>query len=341
MTVTVKYEDMQGTLHSLFLALGFRSENALTLATTHTDSTMHGVHSHGINRVLTFVQHVQKGVVDVNAIASKTESFGSIERWDGHVGSGVLNALSCTRRAVELAKQHGLGLVALRNTNHWMRAGTYGALAAKKGCIGILFTNTEANMPPWGGAENRLGNNPLVIAVPHQPAPVVLDMALSQFSFGKVQQYHLNGEKLPFPGGWDRHQRPTDDPNEILESGQVMPSGYWKGSALAMVLDMLATLLTAGSSTCRVSQQEIETGVSQVFMCIDIDILGKPELHQSLLNEIINYTSDVPLVNPDSPVIYPGLRTQQTFARSQQQGMKVDTGIWQNILDVTASLTNK
>ena len=84
---------------------------------------------------------------------------------------------------MEIASVQGMGCVAIANTNHWMRGGSYGWQAADAGVIGICWTNTLANLPPWGAAEPRVGNNPLVVAVPRADGPVVLDMAMSQFSF--------------------------------------------------------------------------------------------------------------------------------------------------------------
>ena len=97
-------------------------------------------------------------------------------------------------RALALSRQHGLGCVALANTNHWMRGGSYGWQAVEAGAIGICWTNTMANLPAWGAPDPRVGNNPLVIAVPHADGPVVLDMAMSQFSFGALESYRLRGE---------------------------------------------------------------------------------------------------------------------------------------------------
>src|SRR5439155_10919673 len=118
----------------------------------------------------------------------------SLERWDGRRGPGNLNAYESMARAIAMARDHGIGCVALANTNHWMRGGTYGWQAADAGVIGICWTNTLANLPPWGAAEPRIGNNPLVIAVPRRGsggAHVVLDMAMSQFSYGALAAYRL------------------------------------------------------------------------------------------------------------------------------------------------------
>ena len=87
--------------------------------------------------------------------------------------------------------------------------------AADAGCIAILFTNTQPNMPPWGGRDSRIGNNPFIVAIPRAEGHVVLDMAISQFSFGQIQEYALKKEKLPFAGGWDTNNELSDDPVEL------------------------------------------------------------------------------------------------------------------------------
>lgn len=332
MNVTVLPDEMHEVLLTLFLSLGFTQEDAELLSTTHTQSTMCGVNSHGINRVPIFSQYVRDGIVKPNAKAEKSEVFGQIERWDGNFGSGVINATLCTQRAISLAKDMGMGLVALKNTNHWMRAGTYGAQAAKAGCIGIMFTNTQANMPPWGGTQSRLGNNPLVISIPHNDQHIVLDMAMSQFSFGKIHEYHLKNETLPFPGGWDEHNQVSTHPETILANERAMPAGYWKGSALSMVLDMLATLLSTGKSTKKISDSAVETGVSQIFLCIDAQAVNTADLHSRLLTEIIDYTKDVKTVTSGSSVKYPGQRAYEAFEKSETEGMQISEEIWSQVL---------
>jgi 3-dehydro-L-gulonate 2-dehydrogenase len=324
--------DMQLSLCELFVKYRFAKEKAALLANVFTESTIDGVSSHGINRVPLFIDYVKKGVIDIDAEAEQVASFGSMEQWDGQLGPGIINATKCTSRAIELAKQHGMGLVALRNTNHWMRGGTYGRQAADENCISILFTNTQPNMPPWGGTESRIGNNPFVISIPRAEGHVVLDMALSQFSFGKIHDYKLKGEKLPFDGGWDDNDQLSNDPDKILMKERGLPIGYWKGSALSMVLDMLATVLSAGNSTAKISTKEIETAISQVYICIYPAVLGDSGIQEALIEEIINYTHDVELIDQFNKIYYPGERSANTRARNLKDGILVDGSIWNEIL---------
>ena len=331
--MTISSAEMQSTLYELFLKYGFNETKAKILADTHTENTLMGVNSHGINCIPAFINLVKKGIVKINEEAEQVGAFGSIERWDGRYGSGVINARKCTDRAIELAKDHGMGLVALRNTNHWMRGGAYGWQAADAGCIAILFTNTQPNMPPWGGRDSRIGNNPFIVAIPRSEGHVVLDMAISQFSFGKIQEYALKEEKLPFVGGWDANNELSDDPVELRKKQRGLPIGYWKGSALSMILDMLATLLSAGDSTYKIGQKEEETGVSQIYLCINPGKFSDPKISEKLLNEIIDYTHDVPPMNSGDKVYYPGERALMNRERNLANGMTVDDKVWSEVME--------
>ncbi|WP_218944462.1 3-dehydro-L-gulonate 2-dehydrogenase [Maribacter luteus] len=328
----IKPEQMQDVFYKLFVKYKFAEGKAELLAKVFTESTLVGVNSHGINRLPLFVEYVEKGLVKIEAEAEKVATFGSLERWDGNFGAGIINATKCTNRAIELAKSHGMGLVALRNTNHWMRGGTYGKQAADADCISILFTNTQPNMPPWGGKDSRIGNNPLVISIPREQGHVILDMSISQFAFGKINEYRLRGEKLPFPGGWDANNELSNDPEKILTKERGLPIGYWKGSALSMILDMLATLLSAGDSTCKIGTREFETGISQVFLCIYPAVFGDRNIQEKLLEEIIAYTHDVELMNTGDKTYYPGERSAMTRLRNLKEGIPVNSSIWKKVM---------
>lgn len=333
--IRITSQHMQDVIYKLFLKYKFTEEKAQLLADVCTESTLVGVNSHGINRVPLFIEYIEKGVIKIDAEAEKAETFGSIERWNGHFGPGVINATKCTNRAIELAKQHGMGMVALRNTNHWMRGGTYGKQAADAGCISILFTNTQPNMPPWGGKDSRIGNNPFVVSIPREEGHVVLDMSISQFAFGKINDYKLKGKKLPFPGGWDDNNELSNDPEKILSNERGLPIGYWKGSALSIILDMLATLLSAGNSTYKIGSKALETGVSQVYICIYPEIFNDKTLQQKLINEIIDYTHDVEPIHSENKTYFPGEQSSLTRTKNLKEGIPINKSIWEKILKLS------
>lgn len=326
--VKIPFQEMESELMNLFLRYGFSDDKSNLLSTTITESTLRGVRSHGINRVPLMIEYINKGIIKVDAEAEKINEFGSMERWDGHQGAGIINAIKCTDRAIHLAKSYGMGMLALRNTNHWLRGGTYGWQAANAGCISILFTNTKPNMPPWGGKDSRIGNNPLVISIPREEGHIVLDMAMSQFSFGKINEYRLVGKNMPFYGGYDEDGNLSDDPGKILKKERGLPIGYWKGSALSMVLDMLATLLSAGNSTFRIGQKDEETSISQIFLCIDPEVFGDRELQNKITTEIIDYTQNAEPLQQNGKVYYPGEQSALTRTLNLKEGIPVNLSIW-------------
>ena len=126
-------------------------------------NSLEGGYTHGINRLARRVRNRDEGIVIPGGAPVRMAGFGAIENYDGGMGMGVTNAWFCMARAIELARMHGLGLIALRNTNHWMRAATYGYQACEAGMAGICFTNAIPNMPAWGASDSRMGNNPCLL----------------------------------------------------------------------------------------------------------------------------------------------------------------------------------
>jgi 3-dehydro-L-gulonate 2-dehydrogenase len=231
-------------------------------------------------------------------------------------------------RAITLAREHGIAGVAIRNTNHWMRGGTYGWQAAEAGVIGICWTNTMPNLPPWGASEPLLGNNPMVIAVPRPGGHIVLDMAMSQFSYGALEAYRQRGELLPVIGGFDARGELTRDPAAIEQSARPLPIGYWKGSGLALMLDLIAGLLSGGRFTHEIPPDlEQETKLSQVFIAINLSTCGEAEIIFPKVNAVIENLT----LGSKTPVRYPGEQVSRTRRTNAADGIPVEGEIWQAI----------
>ena len=273
---------------------------------------------------------IRSGVVDVSAQPSKTSAHGAIERWGGKRGVGNLNAHACMSTAIALSRIHGIGCVALANTNHWMRGGTYGWQAADAGTAAICWTNTLPNLPPWGATTARIGNNPLVIAVPRPEGHVVLDMALSQFSYGALASYRRRGERLPVPGGFDDSGTLTRDPAAIEASARALPIGFWKGSGLSIVLDMIAAVLSGGRATHEVTAQlEQETGLSQMFLAFDVNATAGSDQATRVVDGILESLQS-PSASGEA-VRYPGQRTLETRMKNMRDGIPVEPSIWEAV----------
>ncbi|KNC12171.1 2,3-diketo-L-gulonate reductase [Klebsiella sp. RIT-PI-d] len=330
----VPFDEMKQTVKQAFLNAGLSETQADTCAQIHTETSCDGIFSHGLNRVARFVDYVQKGWININAEPVRVKSSGSIEVYDGQRGIGIINALFAVDRAMELAREQGIGLVGMRNTSHWMRGGTYGWRAAKQGFATICWTNTESCMPAWGAKNTRLGNNPYVMAVPmKEEGALILDMAMSQYAYGKLQVTRLNGEKLPFPGGFDKNGNLTDEPGLIEESMRILPTGYWKGSGMAILLDAMAAFLTAGAPTNEIDkiQQGSCTGASQVFMIFDPQHFGGKAFSEDLAASIADYVKSSEPADDNGDVFYPGEREVSRRARHRAEGIPADEGVWAEV----------
>jgi 3-dehydro-L-gulonate 2-dehydrogenase len=330
-TIRIPYEELHSALRRAIEKTGMQRERADRCARLFTDTTLDGVTSHGIARFPRFMGMIRNGSVDVHAGPERVESLGALERWDGRRGPGNLNAYVCMAAAIDLARTHGIGCVALANTNHWMRGGTYGWQAADAGTIGICWTNTMANLPPWGASDARVGNNPIVIAVPRPPSHVVLDMAVSQFSFGALESYRKRGEPLPVAGGFDASGELTRDAAAIEATGRLLPIGFWKGSGLALMLDLIAALLSRGRATHQIAPEpEKETGLSQVFIAVGPAAAGGAAAIDALVNGAVAHLHGSG-AGPDGQVRYPGERTFATRQQNIRDGIPVDEDLWRQV----------
>lgn len=338
--IIVSMQEMEERFTTILLNEGFTDAKAKRCAGLFTMNSIDGVYTHGVNRFPRFVRYVREGFVQKDAAPTLQHAFGSLEQWNGNLGPGPLNAEHATQSAMRLAKQHGIGCVALSNTNHWMRAGAYAWQAAKKGFVFIAWTNTIANMPAWGALNAKLGNNPLVLALPFGEEAIVLDMAMSQYSLGSMELAAMKHEKLPVDAGFDKEGKLTNDPAAILETRRLLPTGYWKGSGLALLLDILAAVLSGGLSTADISNKNVEYGLSQVFVAID---LSKLPNHSSIAgvvgNIIADYHSSVP-ADEAKKITYPGERVLQTRRRNLENGIPVQQKIWKIILGLCDGSTD-
>jgi 3-dehydro-L-gulonate 2-dehydrogenase len=317
---------LQSELQRVLTSLGFEPDRAQLSARLFAETTRDGVYSHGLNRFPRFVEQIRKEVVKVHARPRLVQAIGAIERWDGGNGPGNLNAHASMARAIELARLHGVGCVALANTNHWMRGGSYGWQAVEADTIGICWTNTMANLPPWGAPEPRIGNNPLIIAVPHADGPVILDMAMSQFSFGALEGYRLRGAQLPVDGGFDKNGQLTRDPGAIEATQRALPIGYWKGSGLSMMLDMLAALLSGGSATHQIEVNVInETNMSQVFLVFDLPRIDQGNRREELIRGVV---ASVRGAGKPDVLRTPGERVLRDRKENLASGIPVDERVW-------------
>ena len=342
MKLRIPFETVRETVYEAFLKIGLPEEKAAVCARIHTESSADGVESHGLNRIPRFAVYVRNGWVNVQADPVLVSARGAAEDYDGQLGVGVTNALFCTDRAIGLARQHGIGMCALRNTTHWMRGGTYAWRMAEAGMIGLSWINAESCMPMWGSDEKSVGNNPFCIAIPREKGPIVVDMAMSLYAYGKLGVYRLAGEQLPYPGGFDKEGNLTTDPGAIEETMRILPAGYWKGSSLAIALDLAAAMISNGRSGIG---QDAETGgscggCSQIFIAVDPYLFGDRDTLQNMLDRRVEAADSAHPIDPDRPVRCPGENTILRREDSMRRGVPVDPQIWDQILALAQGRTD-
>lgn len=331
----VSYEKMVAELERVLKKYGFQEERAHDAAEIFAQNSLSGVYSHGLNRFPVVVDYLKKGKIDPSAEATCVASFGSMERWDGNRGFGPLNAKQAMNRAVELAHEYGIGMVALGNNNHWMRGGTYGWQAAEAGCIGICWSNTCPNMPAWGAKDNHIGNNPIIFSVPRSNGEhLMVDCALSQFSYGKLEATRLAGKKLPVAGGYDEEGNLTKDPEAIEKTRRTIPIGYWKGSGLSIMLDLIATVLTNGNSVAKIGSFGDEVGLTQIMIAIDPSKFQDPSVTDDLINAIVEDVRKSEPVDPETEVRCPGEGLCRVRREHMENGIPVAEEKWNQVLSM-------
>lgn len=328
----ISFADLKAEFKRVLLKKGCNEEIADSCAQLFTETSCDGIYSHGVNRFPRVCEYIDKGYINLNATPTKIDGMGGFERWDGNLGFGNVNAKLAMDRAVELARQNGIGCVAIRNTNHWMRGGTYGWQAAEAGCIGICWTNTQPNMPAWGARDRRIGNNPFIMALPREGGHVVVDMAMAQFSYGQMESTKMRGEQLPVPGGYDEAGNISTDPAAIEKTWRVLPIGFWKGSGMSILLDLVAAVLSGGRSTYQVGKLgSDEYSLSQMLIAIDAKGIAGESFLASAVNEVLADIKASERVDADQTILYPGEKELMLRAQNMAQGIPVEDAVWAKI----------
>lgn len=332
--IRLPFDELRQRVESVLLPLGLTPERAALSARLIAETDRDGVRTHGVARLPRLVEGIRLGYISATAEPTCEASMGALERWAGHRGVGNLAGYAAMSRAVELAGRFGIGAVALGDTTHWMRGGAFGWLAAEQGCAAMCWSNTLPNLPPWGAKTPALGNNPLILAVPHvdehgAAKPIVLDIAMSQFSYGSLSSYRQRGVALPVPGGYDAQGELTTDAGAIEDTKRALPIGFWKGSGLAFLLDTMGAMLSGGKATWQFGQDPLqEVGQSQIFLAIRADEASARETIQGAIDMVHNAEP----VTAGKPARYPGEGTLAVREQSLREGCAIEDAAWEAFL---------
>lgn len=329
------FEEVKAVMKDKLKAHGCDEKKAEKVSHEMARNSMEGTYTHGINRFARLIRNIDEGIVIPQADPEVVNRFGALEHVDGHLGLGIINAWFCMDEAIQLASEHGIGMTAIRNTNHWLRAATYGYQACEAGMAGICFTNTMPNMPTWGAVDSRIGNNPLVLAFPRKDGHLIVDMAMSQFSYGALELASLQDRKMPIDAGFDREGNLTNDPDAVIKSRRILPTGYWKGAALSFMLDIFAAAISMGNTVAGVGRLEgDEHGVSQLFLAIDYKKIVPEEFSESIAEDAVRDLLASQRDEHTARIIYTGQKTEEVRADNLKNHIPVDERIWHEILSL-------
>lgn len=310
------------------------AQDARRFAEIFAGNSLDGVYSHGMNRYPRYLSDMESGLCDAKVTqAERVSGLGGLEVWDAHFGVGPLIAQQMAGRAIELAGTHGVACVALRNNSHWLRAGRYGLMMADAGMMGLCMTNTCMNLVAYGAKEPSTGNNPITIAIPRRAGSLVMDMAVSQYAFGKLEIMAQEGGMLDTPCGYDTDGRLTSDPKKIVESGLMMPMALWKGSALSIMIDLMVSMLSLGRTSFEIgTPADGEKGMSQMFVCMNPAAVIDMEKAEAQMEKTIAFLNGLEPKDGVHGVHAPGENLEKTRARNRERGIPVTEETWQKIV---------
>ena len=209
-SVNWSYETLNALLCEAFSRFGFEENESRLIADVLLLSDLYGIESHGMQRLILYHKGIEKGKIHPEAkpeIVFETPVSAVV---DGHAGMGQLNAAFAMKLAIQKAKTGGVGIVTVRDSNHFGIAGYYARMACDEGLVGIACTNSKALMVPTFARQALLGSNPVAVAAPADPYPFLFDASTTVVTRGKLEMYNKTGEALP--SGWavDEAGRETD-----------------------------------------------------------------------------------------------------------------------------------
>lgn len=232
---------------SILQAHGMSAAHARIVADCLVLADLRGIDTHGLNRLPAYLNRIRAGVLDPRAEPTVHEVTSVVAQIDARNGFSFVAGDRAIRLAIEMAREHGLGMVSVKHSNHLGMSAWVVHKALEANMISLVFTNASPTLPAWGGATPLLGTSPLACGAPAGETPAfVLDMATTVAARGKIQRAARRGEKIPTGWAVDRQGQPTEDPQVAL-GGLLCPIGGYKGAGLALMMDILGGVLSGSA----------------------------------------------------------------------------------------------
>ncbi|WP_174732383.1 Ldh family oxidoreductase [Mesobacillus harenae] len=338
----INLEEMRRFSNECFLALDVPKEEAEIITEVLLEADLREIHSHGFLRLPIYAERIQKGLISNKADISIEKENPALALIDGNYGAGQVVAHKAMEKSIEMAEQSGIGLVAVKNSNHFGITAYYSLMAAKQDKIGIVISNVSPLMPAIGGAEKVIGNNPISIAAPSgEGDPIVLDMALSNTALGKV--LFAKEKNQPIPKGWgvDSEGVSTTNPDDVLNGGFLSPVGGPKGFGLALMAEILTGVLSGGHFSKMIpSMYDVKQkqSISHFMLTIDIKQLIPLELYYSSVKQLVSYIKDSKKAAGTEQIYLPGEIEFLKEKRNKETGISIEEQTFRKLNELSKQL---
>jgi len=305
---TVTHQELERFGIALLEAVGTPTPFAREVARNLVFGNLRGVDSHGIRLLLYYLDHIRHGLIIPTALGEPLHEFAAICAYDAAFGLGAATSAECCAIANRLASTHGVGVVTARRANHFGAAAFWARRMADAGHIGIAFCNASTIVAPWQSKEPRFGTNPICMAVPGPyEDSFLLDMATTTVAANRIFKAFQNNEPS-IPAGWaaDKEGRPTTDTTEAY-NGLVAPLGGYKGTGLAVMVEILTSVLSGGAMGAEIGGirfTEKPLSVSHFFLAIDVRrFLPADEFEARMARLVAELRSAAPAVGYDEVLV--------------------------------------
>jgi len=281
-----------------------------------------GLPTHGMSRVPFYCSMLRSGRADGKARPSMAADKAAVCLIDNADGLPYESAAWAIEEVVQRARRNGIGFAGIRNSAHVGVLGIHLLKVAAAGMVGVAFTNSPAAIPAWGGKKALFGTDPVAFAFPRKGAqPIVVDLALTTVTRGKIMVAMQKGEKIPEGWALDRHGKPTTDPKEAIERGTLFPIGGTKGAMLALAFELVCAALTGAAigpeADSFFSEQGNKPRIGQAFLAIDPGALAGMEKYFERVETVVR------CMLADEGVRLPGSKRFASEKKLQREGIEV------------------
>ncbi len=321
---------------------GLSEAHAELVADTLTEADLRGVHSHGVMLLPYYVDRLMDGGLNPQPNIQVVRETASSALLDGDAGLGQIAGVSAMKLVIEKTILQGLATVGVRNSSHYGAGAYYPMMALQHRLIGFATCNTAPLIAPWGGTSPRVGNNPISIAIPAENIPpVVLDIAMSKVALGKITHAQKRDERIPFGWGLNGKGKATKDPGEVFPGGSLVPLGEHKGYGLAVVMEILAAVLTGAAFgddlKLPLPSSEPEK-IGHFYSALDPHtFLPSLEIEQRV-DELAGQIKTSRLKDGVENIYLPGEKEHETKSRHSEDGIPLDAGMVREIESLGSTL---